>query len=118
MREKSEFKKNFNGEDIKPGEVMIPFEYTELDDENCTNRECIKTLTVGGRNFKVIYKAVPEEWAKKGTSATGTLTGVQSQSASSQTVSTAMVQTTVQTSLYQKQATTSSSSTTSLVTTV
>lgn len=69
MREKSEFKKNFNGEDIKPGEVMIPFEYTELDDENCTNRECIKTLTVGGRNFKVIYKAVPEEWAKRGTSA-------------------------------------------------
>ena len=69
MRVKEEFKKNFNGEDIKPGEVMIPFEYTELDDKNCTNRECIKTLTVGGRNFKVIYKAVPEEWAKTGTSA-------------------------------------------------
>ena len=69
MRVNNEFKKNFNGEDIKPGEVMIPFEYTELDDENCTNRECIKTLTVGGRNFKVIYKAVPEEWAKRGTSA-------------------------------------------------
>lgn len=69
MRVKNEFKKNFNGEDIKPGEVMIPFEYTELDGENCINKECIKTLTVGGKNFKVIYKAVPEAWAKTGTSA-------------------------------------------------
>jgi hypothetical protein len=69
MKKKENFKKNFNGEDIKQGEVMIPFEYTELDDENCTNRECIKTVSVGGKNFKVIYKAVPEAWAKIGTSA-------------------------------------------------
>lgn len=64
-----EFTRNYNGEDIKPGEVMIPFEYTELDAENCTNAECIKTVKQAGRNFKVIYKAVPEEWAKKGKSA-------------------------------------------------
>jgi hypothetical protein len=69
MKKKENFKKNFNGEDIKPGEVMIPFEYTELDGENCINKECIKTVTVGGKNFKVIYKAVPEAWAKIGTSA-------------------------------------------------
>jgi hypothetical protein len=69
MKKKENFKKNFNGEDIKLGEVMIPFECTDLDDENCINRECIKTVTVGGKNFKVIYKAVPEAWAKIGTSA-------------------------------------------------
>lgn len=63
------FTRNYNGEVIKPGEVMIPFEYTELDAENCTNAECIKTVKQAGRNFKVVYKAVPEEWAKKGKSA-------------------------------------------------
>lgn len=63
------FTRNYNGEVIKSGEVMIPFEYTELDAENCTNAECIKTVKQAGRNFKVIYKAVPEEWAKKGKSA-------------------------------------------------
>lgn len=63
------FTRNYNGEAIKPGEVMIPFEYTELDAENCTNAECIKTVKQAGRNFKVIYKAIPEEWAKKGKSA-------------------------------------------------
>lgn len=38
MRVKNEFKKNFNGEDIKPGEVMIPFEYTKHNNENCINK--------------------------------------------------------------------------------
>lgn len=60
---------NYNGGDIRPGEVMIPFEFTEVDAENCTNAECIKTVKQGGRTFKVFYKAVPEEWAKVGTSA-------------------------------------------------
>lgn len=58
------FKANYNGEVIKAGEVMVAFPYSEVEDENCFNRECIKTLTQGGRKFKVIYKAVPEEWAK------------------------------------------------------
>lgn len=66
---KREFTANYNGEAIRPGEVMIPFEYTELDAENCTNPECVKTLKVGSKNFKVIYKAVPEQWAKDGSSA-------------------------------------------------
>lgn len=64
-----EFTANYNGEAIRPGEVMIPFEYTDLDAENCTNPECVKTLKVGNKSFKVIYKAVPEQWAKAGTSA-------------------------------------------------
>jgi hypothetical protein len=64
-----EFCANYNGEAIKPGEVMIPFEYTDGDAENCVNMECIKTVRQGGRSFKVIYKAVPEEWAKAGKSA-------------------------------------------------
>lgn len=67
--DKKGFKVNYNGEEIKPGEVMIPFEYTEGDAENCINPECIKTVRQGGRCFKVIYKAVPEEWAKEGKSA-------------------------------------------------
>lgn len=63
------FTANYNGEPIKPGEVMVPFEYTELDAENCINPECIKTLRQGGKSFKVIYKAVPVAFAKKATSA-------------------------------------------------
>ena len=60
------FTVNYNGEAIKPGEVMVPFEYTEGNVANCTNTECIKTIKLGqtGRSFKVVYKAVPEEWAK------------------------------------------------------
>lgn len=58
------FTTNYNGEEIKPNEVMVPFEYTDGDAENCTNTECIKTVKMGGRNFKVIYKAVPCEWEK------------------------------------------------------
>lgn len=68
-KDKKGFTVNYNGEEIKPGEVMIPFEYTEGDAENCTNPECIKTVRQGGRCFKVIYKAVPEEWAKEGKAA-------------------------------------------------
>lgn len=60
------FTKNYNGEALKVGEKMIAFEYTELDAENCTNTECIKTIHKAGRSFKVIYKAVPEEWEKEG----------------------------------------------------
>lgn len=67
-REKK-FTANYNGEEIRPGEVMIPFEYTDLDAETCTNPECIKTVRQGGKYFKVIYKAVPEEWAKAGKAA-------------------------------------------------
>lgn len=68
-KDKKGFSVNYNGEEIKPGEVMIPFEYTEGDAENCTNPECIKTVRQGGRCFKVIYKAVPEEWGKEGKAA-------------------------------------------------
>ena len=48
------FTKNYNGEALKAGEKMIAFEYTELDAENCTNTECIKTIRKAGRSFKVI----------------------------------------------------------------
>lgn len=63
------FTVNYNGEVIRPDEVMIPFKYTEGDAKNCANPECIKTLRQGGRAFKVIYKAVPQEWEKVGKSA-------------------------------------------------
>lgn len=56
------FLANYNGEAIKPGEVMVPFEFTEDDAENITNPHCIKTVKMAGRNFKVVYKAVPSEW--------------------------------------------------------
>jgi len=68
-RVKKAFTANYNGEDFRLGEVMIPFEFTESDAVNCTNAECIKTVKQGGRTFKVVYKAVPEKWAKVGTSA-------------------------------------------------
>lgn len=63
-RVKKGFKANYNGEAIKPGEVMVPFEFTKDDAENGTNHDCIKTIRKAGRNFKVIYKAVPKEWEK------------------------------------------------------
>lgn len=63
------FTVNYNGEVVKPGEVMVPFPYAEGDAENCINPECIKTVKQGGRCFKVIYKAIPEQWAKVGNSA-------------------------------------------------
>lgn len=63
------FTTNYNGEAIKPNEVMVPFEYTNGDAENCVNTECIKTVKMGGRNFKVIYKAVPQAWEKEAKSA-------------------------------------------------
>ena len=62
------FKTNYNGEAIKPGEVMVPFEFTE-DAENITNPDCIKTVKLAGRAFKVVYKAVPSEWEKEANSA-------------------------------------------------
>lgn len=63
------FTANYNGEAIKPGEVMVPFEYTEGDAENIINGDCIKTFKQGGRAFKVVYKAVPSEWEKDAKSA-------------------------------------------------
>lgn len=68
-RVKKGFAANYNGEAIKPDEVMIPFEYTDGDAGNCLNSECIKTVKQAGRKFKVIYKAVPQEWKKVGKSA-------------------------------------------------
>lgn len=66
---KKNFTCNYNDEAIRDGQIMVPFEYKETEADNYTNNECIKTLTVGGRNFKVVYKAVDEEWAKDANSA-------------------------------------------------
>lgn len=58
------FTRNYNGEPIKANEVMVPFEYMELDTETVTNPECINTIKVGGKAFRVIYKAVDQAWEK------------------------------------------------------
>lgn len=63
------FAANYNGEVIRPDEVMVPFEFTEVGAENITNPDCIKTVKQAGRTFKVIYKAVPQEWEKDAKSA-------------------------------------------------
>lgn len=68
-RVKNGFKANYNGEAIRPDEVMVPFEYTDGDAENITNPDCIKTVKQAGRTFKVVYKAVPCEWEKAAKSA-------------------------------------------------
>ena len=47
------FTRNYNGEPIKANEVMVPFEYTELDAETVTNPECISTIKVGGKAFRM-----------------------------------------------------------------
>lgn len=58
------FTRNYNGEPIKANEVMVPFEYTELDAKTVTNPECISSITVGKKTFRVIYKAVDQAWEK------------------------------------------------------
>lgn len=58
------FTRNYNGEPIKTNEVMVPFEYTELDAKAVTNPECISSITVGKKRFRVIYKAVDQAWEK------------------------------------------------------
>lgn len=58
------FTRNYNGEPIKSNEVMVPFEYTELDAETVINPECISTIKVGGKEIRVIYKAVDQAWEK------------------------------------------------------
>lgn len=68
-RVKKGFTANYNGEAIKPNEVMVPFEFVEDDAENITNSDCIKTVKLAGRTFKVVYKAVPSEWEKAAKSA-------------------------------------------------
>lgn len=56
---------NYNGEQLKPGEVLVPTMYdAAFAKAHCTNPDCIKTITVAGRNFKVLYMAVPESVAK------------------------------------------------------
>lgn len=57
--------RNYNNEPLKPGEVLVPTMYdAAFAKANCTNPDCIKTITVAGRNFKVLYAAVPEAVAK------------------------------------------------------
>ena len=57
--------RNYNNEPLKPGEVLVPTMYdAAFAKSNCTNPDCVKTITVAGRNFKVLYIAVPESVAK------------------------------------------------------
>ncbi len=56
---------NYNGEPLKPGEVLVPTMYdAAFAKAHCTNPDCIKSINVAGRNFKVLYMAVPESVAK------------------------------------------------------
>ena len=56
---------NYNGESIKPGQVLVPVEYNELFVKtNCSNKDSIKIVYMGGRYFKVMYMAVDPEWQK------------------------------------------------------
>lgn len=55
---------NYNGEPLKPGEVLVPTMYdAAFAKANYINPECIKTLKKGGKYFKVMYMAVPKELA-------------------------------------------------------
>ena len=56
------FTRNFNGEAIKPNEVMVPFEYTELEAEKVTIEANIQTtlaeLEVAKANEATQYEAM------------------------------------------------------------
>ena len=52
------FTRNFNGEAIKPNEVMVPFEYTELEEEYgmaLANFD-VNSITGYKNQFNEIYK--------------------------------------------------------------
>lgn len=54
---------NYNGEALKPGEILVLTPYDENDVEaNCTNKENIVTVRVAGRLFKSVLKAVPRQF--------------------------------------------------------
>lgn len=61
---KNHIKRNYNGEKIKSEEILVPIMYSDFAESYCTNQECVKTISVGGRQFKVMYVAVPKEIAK------------------------------------------------------
>ena len=61
---KNHIKRNYNGEKIKSGEILVPIMYSDFAESCCTNQECVKTISVGGRQFKVMYVAVAKEIAK------------------------------------------------------
>ena len=57
---KSERTLNYNGNPLKPGEVLVLTPYDEDDvGANCTNKENIVTVSMAGRFFKAVLKAVP-----------------------------------------------------------
>lgn len=56
--------KNFDGKPIPNGYVLVPFEFNELEAEvNGYDAANVRLLTVADKTLKVIYKAVPKEWA-------------------------------------------------------
>lgn len=61
---KNHIKRNYNGEKIKFEEILVPIMYSDFAESYCTNQECVKTISVGGRQFKVMYVAVPKEISK------------------------------------------------------
>lgn len=61
---KNHIKRNYNGEEIKSGEILVPIMYSDFAESYCMNQEFVKTISVGGRQFKVMYVAVPKEIAK------------------------------------------------------
>lgn len=68
-KSKKRFSINYNGEPVRDNEVMVAFEWTEADAENCINPDCVQTFNMAGKSFKVIYKAVPKEWEEQAKSA-------------------------------------------------
>lgn len=57
--------RNYDGKEIKANEVLVPTMYDEeFAKAYCTNPDCIRTITVAGRKFKVMYVAVSKECEK------------------------------------------------------
>lgn len=54
--------RNYDGKEIKANEVLVPTMYDEeFVKAYCTNPDCIRTITVAGRKFMVMYVAVSKE---------------------------------------------------------
>ena len=56
---------NYDGRPLEPGEVLVPMVHDDLFIEhNVTNTENIKFVKINGVKKKVVYTAVPVEWAQ------------------------------------------------------
>lgn len=61
----SKIKTDYTGKPIPEGYILVPFEVNPLEIEGDEVAAAnVRTITLAGKNYKVLYKAIPREWVK------------------------------------------------------